>query len=44
MKRFTAASIAAATALSLVAMPAQAAEKKSSEVSDLEAGAYCSED
>ncbi|MGV0393649.1 hypothetical protein [Corynebacterium riegelii] len=40
MKRFTAASVAAATALSLVAMPAQAAEKKSSEVSDLEAGAY----
>lgn len=40
MKRFTAASIAVATALSLVAMPAQAAEKKSSEVSDLEAGAY----
>ena len=34
MKGFTAASIAAATALSLVAMPAQAAEKKSSEISD----------
>ena len=34
MKRITTAAVAAATALSLVAMPAQAAEKKSSEVSD----------
>lgn len=40
MKRFTAASIAAATALSLVAMPAQAAEKKSSEVDDAYAIGY----
>lgn len=41
MKRFTAASVAAATALSLVAAPAMAAEtKSSSEVSDLEAVGY----
>lgn len=41
MKRFTAAALAATTAISLAAVPAQAAEAKaSSEVSDAEAIAY----
>lgn len=41
MKRFTAAALAAATSLALVAMPAEAAEtKRSSEITDAQAGAY----
>ena len=40
MKRFTAASVAAATALTLLGAPAQAETKASSEVTDAEAIGY----